>query len=444
MATPLFMVELGLASSSDSFTLDLTQLSPATAPAVDAPLGDDLGYVWTDVTDYVMEGLTFRRGATRSQGPFWRYEVGTAAITLDNVDGRFDPLNLSGPYVSGGLSEIRPNLPVRISAVVGSTTETMWVGVVDSVDLDYTSVTWSTVDLRCVDGVAWLQAADLPELTTAVGAGDTVAARITRILDRVGWPAVQRDLDTITANTLQASTLAASAWADILLAADSDAGYVWFDRQGRLVYRTRGAIPADPSQTFSSSSSTTGKDFTAITITRDVEQVYNSVSLSRAGGTAVSVEDIDAQALIGQVRGYSRSDLVCETNDQVADVAQWIIGINADLITRVEEVVVQPPADTDLLSTGQWWELLRLEMGDVVRVVHATPDGRDVDVEAIVRGLEWSAGVRQFGLKISLQTQNPAYELFVLDDDARGVLAGTDGATTYDGKQLGLVSLRSA
>lgn len=444
MAAPTFSVEIGLASATDFFTLDLTQLSPATAPAVDAPLGDDQGYEWVNVTDYVLQGLTFRRGVTRSQGPFWRYEAGTANVVLDNLDGRFDPLNLSGPYVSAGVSEVRPNLPVRISATVGSTTEPVWVGVVDSVDLDYTSVTWSTVALRCVDGVAWLQAADLPELTTAVGAGDTVAARLNRILDRVGWPAAQRDLDTITANTLQETTLAASAWADILLAADSDAGYVWFDRSGSLVYRTRGAIPATPSLTFSSSATTAGKDFVAVSITRDVEQVYNSVSLARKNGTAVTVEDVDSQALIGQVRGYSRSDLVCETDDQVADVAQWVAGTSADLLTRVEEITLRPPADTDLLAEAEWWDLLRLEMGDVVRVVHATPDGRDVDVEAVVRGLDWTAAVRSFELKVSLQTQNPAYELFVLDDTTRGILGGTDGATTYDGRQLGLVSLRSA
>ena len=443
MATPLLTVELGLASASDSFTLDLTQLSPATSPAVDAPLGDDLGYVWTDVSDYVLEGLTFRRGSTRSQGPFWRYEAGTATVTLDNLDGRFDPLNLSGPYVSAGVSDIRPNLPVRISAVIGSTTEVVWVGVVDSVDLDYASVTYSTVRFACVDGVAYLQAADLPELSTPVGAGDTVAARITRILDRVGWPAAARDLDPVTANTLQATTLAASAWADILLAADSDSGYVWFDRQGRLVYRTRGAIPASPSLTFSSSATTAGKDFEAVTITRDVQQVYNSVSLARKDGTAITVEDVDSQALIGQVRGYARSDLVCETNTDVENVASWIIGTSSDLLTRVEEITLSPPADTDLLAEGEWWELLRLEMGDVVRVVHATPDGREVDVNAVVRGLEWEAGVRFFRLKVSLQTVNPEYVLFVLDDTVRGVLAGTDGGTTYAGQGLGLIALRS-
>jgi len=443
MGTPLFTVEIGLASATSSFTLDLTQLSPATAPAVDAPLGDNQGYAWTDVSDYVMEGLTFRRGVTRSQGPFWRYEAGQASFELDNVDGRFDPLNLSGPYVSAGVSEIRPNLPVRISAVVDGTTETMWTGVVDSVDLDYSSVTWSTVKFSCVDGVAFLQAADLPELTTPAGAGDTAAARITRILDRVGWPAGQRDLDPVTANTMQASTLAASAWADILLTADSDAGYVWMDRTGRLVYRTRGAIAALPSLTFSSSATTSGKDFTAITITRDVGQVYNSVNLARATSTAVFVEDQTAQATIGQVRGYSRSDLVCETNDQVGDIASWILGVFSDLVTRVEEIVLAPPADTDLLAAAQWWELLRLELGDVVRVVHATPDGRDVDVTAVVRGLEWTAGVRSFGLKVSLQTQNPDYTMFVLDDAVRGVLAGTDGAVTYEGTALALTGSRS-
>jgi len=443
MGTPLFTVELGLASASTAFTLDLTQLSPATAPAVDEPLGSDQGYVWTDVSEYVLEGLRFRRGSTRSQGPFWRYEVGTATVQLDNLDGRFDPLNLSGPYVSAGASEIRPNLPVRISATLNGTTETMWVGVVDSVDLDYASVTYSTVELRCVDGVAFLQAADFAELSTAVGAGDTARARIERILDHVGWPAAQRDLDPVTMSTMQATTMAASAWAQILLTADSDGGYVWFDRDGRIVYRTRGAVATMPSLTFSSSSSTAGKDFVGVTISRDVDQVYNTVSLARKDGTAVTVEDVDAQATIGQVRGFSRSDLVCETDDQVGDVASWILGVYSTLQTRVEELVLRPPADTNAMSSAEWWEMLRLEIGDVVRVVHATPDGRDVTLDAAVRGLEWSAGVRSFTVKVSLQTLNPDYTMFVLDDDVRGVLAGVDGATTYEGVALGLMSLRS-
>jgi len=425
VATPLFTVELGLASSVNAFTLDSAtrgQLSPATAPVVDAPLGETLGYAWTAVSEYVLEGLTFRRGATRSQGPFWRYEAGTANFTLDNLDGRFDPLNLSGPYVSGGVSELRPGLPVRVCANVDGAVETVWVGVLDSVELDYNSATWSTVQFRCVDGVERLQAADLPELTTAAGAGDTVAGRLNRILDRIGWPGAARDLDAATGNTLQAATLAAAAWTDVQLAADSDAGYLWIDRQGRVTYRTRGYVTASPSLTFSSDPTVSGLDFSAVTITRDVGQVYNSVSVARAGGTQTTVQDVTSQALIGQVRGYSRNDLVCETDSQLADVASWILANYASLQTRVEEIRLEPPADTALLSSGWWLALVRLELGDVVRVAHKTPDGRTITVDAVVRAVAWEAGVRRFGLTLSLQTLNPQVGLFVLDDLANGVL----------------------
>ena len=425
MATPLFTVEIGLASVVNAFTLDSStkgQLSPATAPVVDVPLGDTLGYSWVAITDYVMEGLTFRRGATRAQGPFWRYEAGTASFEVDNLDGRFDPLNLSGPYVTAGVTELRPSLPVRISANVDGAVEVVWSGVVDTISLDYSSMTWSTAKFTCVDGVERLQAADLPELTTAAGAGDTVAARIGRILDRVNWPAEARDLNAATGNTLQASTLAAAAWADIQLAADSDAGYLWIDRKGNVVYRTRGYVTTSPTMTFSSDPAVDGLDFTGLDVTRDVAQVFNSVSLARAGSTQTTVQDVVSQATIGQVRGFSRNDMQCETDAQLADVSSWILANYSTLVTRIEEIRLAPPADTALLSSGYWLALVRLELGDVVRVVHRTPDGRSITVDAVVRGISWSAGVRSFDLVLSLQSQNPQVGTFILDDLANGVL----------------------
>ena len=57
--------------------------------------------------------------------------------------------------------------------------------------------------------------------------------------------------------------------------------------------------------------------------------------------------------------------------------------------------------------------------------------------------LEWEAGVRSFRLKVSLQTQNPTYSMFVLDDTERGVLAGTSGASTYAGTALAIANSRS-
>ena len=57
---------------------------------------------WTDVTQWAKHGITTRRGSSRVESPIIRYEAGTAVVQLDNSDRRFDPTNLSGPYVSGG------------------------------------------------------------------------------------------------------------------------------------------------------------------------------------------------------------------------------------------------------------------------------------------------------------------------------------------------------
>lgn len=52
---------------------------------------------WTDVSAY-LQSVTIRRGSTRVESPIIRYEAGTAVLTLDNSDRRFDPTNLTGPY----------------------------------------------------------------------------------------------------------------------------------------------------------------------------------------------------------------------------------------------------------------------------------------------------------------------------------------------------------
>ncbi len=54
---------------------------------------------WTDISPYV-RGVKIQRGSTRVDSPTVRYEAGTAELTLDNRDRRFDPTNLNGPYTA--------------------------------------------------------------------------------------------------------------------------------------------------------------------------------------------------------------------------------------------------------------------------------------------------------------------------------------------------------
>jgi hypothetical protein len=54
---------------------------------------------WIDVSGY-LQSATIRRGSSRVESPITRYEAGTALLTLDNSDRRFDPTNLTGPYTT--------------------------------------------------------------------------------------------------------------------------------------------------------------------------------------------------------------------------------------------------------------------------------------------------------------------------------------------------------
>jgi hypothetical protein len=64
---------------------------------------------WTDLTPYVRETITIRRGRDMEMG---KPEPGRASIVLDNKDRRFEPDYASGPYYPN----IRPRRKMRIKA----------------------------------------------------------------------------------------------------------------------------------------------------------------------------------------------------------------------------------------------------------------------------------------------------------------------------------------
>ena len=54
---------------------------------------------YTDISAYVRTG-TITRATSRLAGPLYQYQPATCTLVLKNGDGRFDPDNLAGPYVS--------------------------------------------------------------------------------------------------------------------------------------------------------------------------------------------------------------------------------------------------------------------------------------------------------------------------------------------------------
>jgi len=420
MAWPTPVVELGFTTSSTALLIG------------DATFGligtGTLGAVtWTDVTTDVVEsdGVSLNRGSTRNQGPYFRYEAGSCQFTLLNRDGKWDPTNVTtSPYASGGLTQLKPGVPVRISATYGGASFVLFVGRVDSWTVGYSEAgTHSTAQVTASDPIAYLVAAD-PVESGEQGTGENAGARLGRILDNVDWPAADRDIDTSGLGTFQATTLAQAAWTEATLVADSVHGYLAADNLGRVVYREKNRLPRTSSVAFDD----TGANLPLVDVqtSYDSDQLYNLAKLARAGGTEQSVSDPASVSQFG-LSTFSRSDLVVQTDDQVLEAANYVISQYGDLTTRIEGIA---SVLHDGSPASAWSDLLGLDVLDRATVSFTTPDGRSVTRFCLVRGVGLNIRTNDWRWAVSFaQVPDPNGD-FTIGDNNLGVI-GTNTLAAF-------------
>lgn len=204
---------------------------------------------WTDISPYVL-GFTITRPSSRVQGPLLAFQAGTASITLDNSDGRFDPDNLAGPYVSGGVSQVHAMVPVRIRAIFMGVAYPLFRGFADSwteTPVTY-SAGYSEWTLAATDALKILAGITLAALLSPVGAAELTGARVNRILDAASWYTGQGGGARVTAagdSPLQATSFGDTALNLLQLACDSEIGQLYADGTGAVVFRNRRSLITD-------------------------------------------------------------------------------------------------------------------------------------------------------------------------------------------------------
>lgn len=415
MSLPAVSVFIGTAVASNNLTLD-----HATKGKLDTggTLGDALGYTLSDITVSVRDhaGISINRGATRNKGPYFRSQAGKCTFTLDNRDGDFDPLNLSGTWVSAGVSQLRPGLVVVVTYTLDSVAGgcPLFIGTVQSWDVKYPrSGSDSVAVVTCVDAIGEFAASDLPA-SPSQGSGENAGNRINRILDNAGWSSQWRDIDDDGAETLQPTEMAQPAWTEMLLTADSANGYLFADCSGYLVYRTKSRFPRTPVALFA----TGGVPVDSVEVGSDADQIYNMVKLARKGGVVQGVRDETSEALYN-TRSYSRSDLLVSTNDLVSISAGHILSQFKDLQQRVEAVKVTAAQDT---TSAHWQTILSLDLLDRVSTTFDTTDSRTVTIEGLVRGINITIKPFVWSWTFATAQAPEALGTFVLDHAQLGVL----------------------
>lgn len=355
---PSFTVEIGIASAaSGTGTWNGTLWDTAT-------WGPDVS--WTDISAYVRYVSTFR-GRSREDD---RYQAGTMTITLDNRTARFTPGNLSGPYVVSGVSQLRPRVPIRVRATYLTIAYNIFYGYVTNWQDDFPgSGRDATATVTAVDPLSILTAFN-GAAVVALGAGDSAGARITRILNNAGWT-LASTLDT-GLSTMQATTLAANAFTEIALTADSEGGAVWCEPDGTIIFEDRNSLVENTRSTTSqvSFANTGGAavGYQNPVVAYDDTSLYNIVRYARVGSTEITGTDLNSRALYGD-RVFSRDDLVCQTDAQVTALVATDLERFRNPEYRVVQLDVKPRAN----QTVYWPHALGRRLRDRGQVIATIP-----------------------------------------------------------------------
>lgn len=348
--------------------------------------------IWSDITPSV-RSWSFRRGASRADGLNLRYEAGVLTVEINNGDRAFDPTNLAGPYVSGGVTLLTPMVRVRLTGIWAGVAYPLITTLADSWVPDYNTPTWSITTLTATDAFKVFATEDRAAVAP-VGASEDSGARTARILDSADWNADDRSISAGD-STLQATTLDGNVMSELLLTQDSELGELYVDTLGNVVFRNRLALLTDARSNtaqaiFGDAGIGAGEiPFAASPVDYDDQTLANRVSITRVGGTEQVAEDTASQAKYLR-KTYPRTDLIMETDGEALNYAGQLLSQAKEPELRFRQV------DFNVARAGTgdlvWPALLARELGDRVTVRRRPPGGGAVNErDVFIRGIAMSS-----------------------------------------------------
>ena len=320
-------------------------------------LGD--GVLWTDISEYVRD-FNITRGRTDELSPV---SPGTATITLNNRDRRFEPDYASSPYYP----YVLPLRRIRIRALWNGTSYPLFTGYVADWPLDWSrSPEDQQSAVACVDGFEPLNQAQLTHSFSSQMSG----ARMNALLDQVGWNSTERAIDGGQAEIAASDLSQTPGLTHANDVANSELGLFFFDASGLATFHDRSRR-----QGSYASLGTFGDDPSTEVPYEDIKFVYtkqlvrNDAQVTRPGGTLQEITDSTSTAAYF-TRTWTASPLLTSDSDAL-DMATWIVGKYKDPHLRVSTLTLRPTIKPDTC----WPQALGREIGDRLSYIRRPPAG---------------------------------------------------------------------
>lgn len=348
----------------------------ATAPFAATP-------VWTDIADDVLEIHT-RRGR---QHELDRIEAGIAVVVVKNTDNNYWPDNASSPYYP----YLLPGRRLRIRAEWRGVFYPVYTGFVENWAPSWRAPAAKVpiINLNCSDLIKNLSRF---ELNIAGYAQEKSDVRVGNVLDEVGWPAADRDLDTGQSNMIATGAVAdIKAQAHLLKVQESELGIMFPAPDGDVQFQDRHArlkAPYITSQAIFGDDSGE-KKYSGLEPRQDDQFIFNDIRLTRVGGTQQSAEDATSKIAYGH-RTLSRTGLLVTVDTETLAQAQYLRSKHKDAVLRSRVIQIKPEADrSDLFPKVLTYDIstritLRLNQASIDKDYHIENVRHDY-----IRGSSW-------------------------------------------------------
>jgi len=356
---------------------------------------------WTELGSYA-ERINTRQGRSRF---LERHQAGTIDAELANDDRRFDPLNLSGPYVSGGVTQVEPMVQVLLLVTHAAVDYAIKFGFVDSWRSVPQPPEESVCTVSATDGFKLLARATVTATDTG-GGSDTAADAILDCVPSTSWIGSAIDLvspDMLVPNYVIAAgtnalsemqRLAETGRGDLFMAPGFIGGR-WVDAVQYRPWHLRKTVAVSAVW----SDDPTGADLLyefVEPLGTDDDQYLTSVTGQRVGGVAQTV--VSAGALVANADVPSVKSVTGLSLGDDSDVANWATGIlhrfSAFEVGFGRMVVDLAAQDSDTV----WVAALSTEIGDRITVQHTPPGGgTEISRDHFVEGIAHSIVLPQLG-----------------------------------------------
>jgi len=358
--------------------------------------------VVVDVSD-VVDSIKTVRGRSANADNF---QTGNMSLRIIDQNGYFNPMNPASPYYN----LLTPMRKVQITATYGTQTYPIFAGYITSYSTttpkDVGDVVYTTI--TAVDGFRLAYNAQISTVATTP-AGQTTGTRIGKLLDAIGWPASQRDIDT-GQTTVQADPgTARTGLAALQTIESTEYGALYMDALGNFVFQDRNLTSSSVAGTptvFNDNG--TGISYNNALWKLDDTLVFNKATVSRVGGTpqvASNQASIDKYFL----HSYNEQNLMMETDAEALNNALAYVASRQDTSIRCDAITLD--LYTDNYDAGIV-AALNLDYFDPVTVTTTQPGSSTLTKTLQVFGVFHD--IKPNAWKTTLTTLEPIIDSFII------------------------------